>query len=144
MAMNLTSLVKEITEGILSFTAGESNWTMPSCQGELVNKDMVETESYQNTSKELKTEISRLRRHVRELQSHVRQNEYEIKDLHNNIQELREVVRELIERAPENDESTPLTTKVNHPQTETEGATLTKEEVEEIYTTGFSPRYRKI
>jgi hypothetical protein len=60
----------------------------------------------------------------------VRQNEYEIKDLHNNIQELREVIRELIERAPENDESTPLTTKANHPQTEMEGATLTKEEVE--------------
>jgi predicted RNase H-like nuclease (RuvC/YqgF family) len=89
MAMKRTPLIEEVTEEILSLTAGESNGTIPSYQGELVNKGRRETESYQDTSKELETEVSVLQRRVRELQRHVWQNEGEIKDLHNDIRELK-------------------------------------------------------
>jgi uncharacterized coiled-coil DUF342 family protein len=63
----------------------------------MIKKDKSKTESYQDTSKGLETEVSLLHRQVRELQLNARQNEDDIKNLYGHIRELRQVNRELRE-----------------------------------------------
>jgi hypothetical protein len=58
MATKRTPLIEDITEELLSLTAGESNGMKPSYHGESVNKGRRETESYEDTSKEPEPETS--------------------------------------------------------------------------------------
>jgi peptidoglycan hydrolase CwlO-like protein len=120
MAMKRTPLIEDITVEILNLTAGESKGTIPSHQGEMTNKGKRETESYQDTSKGLETEVSVLQRQVRELQRNARQNEDEIKNLYDNIRELRQVIKELIKRIPKDNDGIPPTTRETRSRTITE------------------------
>jgi chromosome segregation ATPase len=137
MATHQTPLSEEIAEEILNLTAGEKEWTIPSYQGEMVNKGKRETESYQDTSKGLETEVSVLQRQVRELQINTRQNEDEIKNLYHNIRELRQVIKELIKRIPEDNDGIPPTTPS---RTITEEDTHTSHEEEESHTPRVTQR----
>jgi hypothetical protein len=96
MATKRTPLIQDITEEILSLTAGESDYMKPSYYGESVNKGRRENESYEDTPKEPEPEATVSQRQFIELQIHIRRNEDEIRELHGNVRELRQVVRELI------------------------------------------------